>query len=257
MQITHKRACSRRAALARIVLVRDRMTSSRVVLASLLLLVGCNGGGVDEAMLGDQSFEITEQCSVDGTCTPQCVDTTCNTCQGGQPPSEGGCWITGIGYVNDPDGKDNFGGNGMPMKTGNIRGEWEHDDHGTGDKFHGRVHYLACFHVAEPGPGVPSGSDHSFNLNQAYYGGPGRWFEPGTGWQDGYWFDVFAEDHGEPGNTDEYYFSVRKLDASGNVGPVLYQTGGVLGGGNFQIHPPNDGHPYTGGSVPAWVTLQP
>ena len=125
-----------------------------------------------------------------------------------------------------------------------------------GDKLHGKVMYLSCRHVDEPGPGQPSGPDHTFNINQAYYGGPGRWYEPATGWQEGYWFDVMAEDHGEPGKTDEYYFTMRKMDASGAVGPVLHQTGGVLGGGNFQIHPPNDGHPYTGGSLPAWVPLQ-
>jgi hypothetical protein len=222
-----------------------------------LLLFGC-GESIDDAMLGDRSFMITEDCSgSDASCQPTCVDTTCDVCHGSQPPSDGGCWITGIGYIVDADGHDNFGGNGMPMKAGYVRGEWEHDDHGTGDKFHGKVSYLYCQHVDEPGPGVPNGSNHDFNLNQAYYGGAGRWFEPGTGWQDGYWFDVMAEDHGEPGNTDEYYFTVRRITGPGQVGPVLYSTGNVLGGGNFQIHPSNDGHPSTSGTIPSWVSLQP
>jgi hypothetical protein len=228
-----------------------------LVLTCAVLLPAC-ADSTDPALLGDRSFALTEQCSADGSsCVPVCEDTYCNVCKGSQPPSDGGCWITGIGYVNDPDGRDNFGGNGMPMKAGYLRGQWEHDDHGTGDKFHGSIGYLSCRHVDEPGPGVPSGSDHSFTFNQAYYGGPGRWFQPGVGWQDGYWFDVMAEDHGEPGSSDEYYFSVRRMLDSTNVGPVLYSTGGVLGGGNFQIHPPNDGHPFSQGTIPAWVTLQP
>jgi hypothetical protein len=208
-------------------------------------------------LLGDTSFAITQSCSSDGSCTPQCDDITCQTCEGGTPPSAGGCWVTGIGYVVDADGKDNFGGNGMPMKAGYIRGEWEHRDHGTSNKLHGKIAYLMCRHVDEPGPGQPSGSDHTFNINQAYYGGEGRWYTQGTGWSDGYWFDIMAEDHGEPGSADEYYFSVRQITGPGQVGPIIYQTGGVLGGGNFQIHPPNDGHPFTMGSTPSWVTLQP
>ncbi|MBS1119081.1 MAG: hypothetical protein H6Q90_1309 [Deltaproteobacteria bacterium] len=234
---------------------------SLLLLPWLLLPLGCGGGDttVDESMLGDLAFNITQDCGGgDGTtCEPVCEDTYCEVCEDSEPPASGGCFVTGIGYLTDADGRDNFGGNGMPMKAGNIRGEWEHDDHGTGDKFHGNVGYLVCRHVDEPGPGQPSGPDHNFTINQAYYGGPGRWFEPGTGWQDGYWFDVMAEDHGEPGKTDEYYFSVRKLDASGQVGGVIYETGGILSGGNFQIHPPNDGHPFTGGTLPQWVPLQP
>jgi len=220
----------------------------------LLLPLGC-GESIDEGLLGDTSFRLTQDCEGE-TCTPRCEETWCEMCDEGQPPTDGGCWITGIGYLNTSDGKDNFGGNGMPMKAGYIRGEWEHQDHGTGDKIHGTVAYLVCRHVDEPGPGQPSGPDHNFNINQAYYGGPGRWYEPGKGWSEGYWFDVMAEDHGEPGKTDEYFFSVRQMDATGAVGPVIYQAGGVLGGGNFQIHPPNTGHPYTTGTLPQWVPLQ-
>jgi len=220
-----------------------------LVLPWLICLAGCDDS-VDEGLLGDLSFKITQEC-FDSSCQGQCEDTYCDVCHDDQPPEYGGCFITGIGFLVDSDGKDNFGGNGMPMKTGRIRGEWEHQDHGTSSKLHGQVAYLMCRHVDEPGPDVPKAS-----VNQAYYGGPGRFYTPEAGWVEGYWFDVMAEDHGEPGKTDEYYFTMRKMDASGAVGPVLYQTGGVLGGGNFQIHPPNDGHPYTGGALPAWVPLQ-
>jgi hypothetical protein len=225
---------------------------------SALLAIACGGETTDPGLLGDLSFRITQYCDGDGACEPpECENVDCTTCDDGTPPTAGGCWITGIGFLVDSGGKDNFGGNGMPMKAGYIRGEWEHQDHATGDKLHGRIRYLSCRQVDEPGPGVPNGPNHDFKINQAYYGGAGRWYTPATGWQEGYWFDVMAEDHGEPGKTDEYYFNVRTMDAAGNVGPVIYSTGGVLGGGNFQIHPPNTGHPFTLGTLPAWVPLQP
>lgn len=220
----------------------------RAVLISVLFL-GCSGGD-EEPLMGDLSFRITQECTEDGaTCEPVCEDTYCEICEHSDPPSEGGCWITGIGYLVDSDGKDNFGGNGMPMKEGYLRGEWEHVDHGTGNKFHGTIGYLVCRHVDEPGPGVPRAT-----ANQTYYGGVGRWFDAATGtWSEGYWFDVMAEDHGEPGKTDEYYFTARLMSTN----TVIYATGGILGGGNFQVHPPNSGHPFTQGTLPAWVSLQP
>lgn len=225
----------------------------RSSLLLLTFLIAC-GAGDDDELVGDTSFRITQECTDDGAaCEPVCEDTWCDVCEESEPPAEGGCWITGIGFLIDTDGtKDNFGGNGMPMKAGFLRGEWQHVDHATNNKFHGNVGYLVCRRVDEPGPGVPNGPNHDFDINQTYYGGPGRWYEPATGWQEGYWFDVMAEDHGEPGKTDEYYFRVRRMD---NPAVVIYQAGGVLGGGNFQVHPPNNGHPYTKGSLPAWVML--
>lgn len=218
----------------------------------LLFAAAACGTGSDEPLVGDTSFRITQECPEDGSeCEPICEDTWCEICEESEPPSDGGCWITGIGHLVDTDGtKDNFGGNGMPMKAGYLRGQWEHVDHATGRKFHGTVAYLVCREVAGPGPDVPKAVP-----NQAYYGGPGRVFDPATRtWQDGFWFDVMAEDHGEPGKLDEYYFSVR---SASNTATALYETGGILGGGNFQIHPPNNGHPFTNGTLPAWVSLQP
>jgi len=236
---------------------RRALTISTVSLslAWFLLVPGCND--VDEGLYGDTSFRITEEC-FDNVCEPECEDVSCDVCEDSNPPSDGGCWITGIGYVNDPDGRDNFGGNGMPMKAGYLRGEWEHVDHGTGVKYHGKIAYLFCQHVDEAGPEQPSGPDHDLSMNQAYYGGPGKRYTPGVGWEEGFWFDVMAEDHGEPGKSDEYYFSVRPYDMTVlQAGATEYSTGGVLGGGNFQIHPPNAGHPFIEGELPSWVTLQP
>jgi len=243
-----------------------------LVSLSIILLGGCSGDITGDDFTGDHSFSITQGCPDTEICFPTCTNNgPDNVCGNSLAPSAGGCWITGIGFIVDADGHDNFGGNGMPMKDGTIRGEWEHVDHGTGDKFHGQVHYLFCRHVPEPGPGQPSGPSHMFDINQAYYGGPGRWFTPTDGWKDGYWFDVMAEDHGEPGNQpgpgqhgsmgpDEYYFTARIIQGdlqSGSVVMDVYSTGGPLEGGNFQIHPPNTGHPYTSGTLPNWVTLAP
>jgi hypothetical protein len=240
--------------------------------------------------LGQSGFSITEYCPPtlfqdmglpDGSpdmAAPGCTLTCQNTGSTDQcgtttppaplPPEQGGCWITGGGFIVDADGNDSFGGNGMPMKDGTIRGEWEHVDHGTNDKLHGQVRYLVCRHVPEPGPGNPSGPSHNFDINQAYYGGPARWFTPAAGWQDGYWFDVMAEDHGEPGNKpgpgnhgsmgpDYYHFTARKMTGASQSGEVVYDTAGDFQGGNFQIHPPNGGHPFTTGTLPSWVMYQP
>jgi hypothetical protein len=196
-------------------------------------------------------------CPSDRSCTPSCENTgSSDDCGGSTPPVQGGCWVTGGGYVSDVDGIDTFGGNGMPMKSGAVRGEWEHQDHGTQRKAHGQVRYLVCRHVDEPGPGQPSGPTHQFTMNQVYFGGPARWFDGGR-WSNGFWFDVMAEDHGEPGKQDFYHFTLRRFASATQSGPVVYDTAGTLGGGNVQIHPPNNGHPYNGGALPAWVQLQP
>lgn len=199
-----------------------------------------------------------------GACVPTPVSSLYEDCV---PPQEGGCWITGGGFVVDADGNDSFGGNGMPMKDGTIRGEWEHVDHGTGNKVHGQVNYLVCRHVDEPGPGQPSGPSKKFDINQAYFGGPARWFTNGA-WSDGYWFDIMAEDHGEPGNKpgpgkhgsagpDYYHLTVMQMQGANQSGVVVYDVLGTFEGGNFQIHPSNTGHPSTAGTLPSWVQLQP
>jgi hypothetical protein len=185
-----------------------------------------------------------------GACVP---DGTVEDCV---PPDQGGCWVTGGGFIIDSDGKDTFGGNGMPMKSGVVRGQWEHQDHGTGDMMHGQVAYLYCRKVAGAGPGHPNGPQHTFDLNQVYYGGPGRWSVGGV-WSDGYWFDIVAEDHGEPGRSDFYQITIRKYVGQNQSGPIVYQTSGDLAGGNIQLHPPNAGHPFSSPAMPPWVALQP
>ena len=231
---------------------------------------GGSGGGFDcEAQNGAINCHHTD-------CVPGTHEAPCGACvpNGGQPdndcvpPANGGCWITGGGFIEDADGKDSYGGNGMPMKDGTIRGQWEHQDHGTGNNMHGEVTYLVCRHVDEPGPGNPSGPKHDFNINQAYYGGPARFASPQGNWAEGYWFDVMLEDHGEPGNKpgpgnhgskgpDYYHITIRQMTGQNQSGIVVYDTEGDIVGGNLQIHPPNNGHPFTSSSLPSWVSWQP
>jgi len=40
-------------------------------------------------------------------------------------------------------------------------------------------------------------------------------------------------------------------------GATVYETKGVLEGGNIQMHPPNNGHPYTPMALPNWVAFEP
>ncbi len=216
--------------------------------------------------------------------TPDCAKGThasaCGACvsdgEAGDcvPPSEGGCWVTGGGFVVGPnlttgapaDGHDNFGGNAKPMKDGRIQGHWNHVDHGTGNHSKGRPEYIFCRHVDEPGPGGP-GAKKGFSMNQVYFGGPAEWRSQGA-WASGYWFDVVAKDHGEPGSVphakngrmpDTYHYTIRLMtDPARKVsGSITYETKGVLQGGNIQMHPPNGGHPYTPMAMPSWVSLEP
>lgn len=152
------------------------------------------------------------------------------------------------------------------MKRGGLQGHWNHVDHGTGHHLDGDVQYLVCRHANEPGPSNPGGKK-GFDINVAYFGGPAR-FQVGGTWEEGYWYDVEARDHGEPGSSaaakkgqmaDTYNVTIRKqADVTAGVsGVIVYQTGASLSGGNIQIHPPNQGHPTSTSQAPAWVTVMP
>ena len=70
-----------------------------------------------------------------------------------------------------------------------------------------------------------------------------------------------AEDHGEgkgakAGGPDYYHITIRKISGAGQSGTIVYDTERDMSGGNIQIHPPNNGHPYTSSSLPPWVSLQ-
>jgi hypothetical protein len=209
-------------------------------------------------------------------CVPGTHPAPCGACvpdasgaeQDCQPPSTGGCWFTGGGFVLSNDGKDNMGGNAKGMKDGRIQGHWNHVDHGTGNHVLGKPSYLVCRTAAGPGPSQPGGKK-GLTANQVYFGGEARWRSNGA-WADGYWFDVVAEDHGEPGNVksggvtnkgtmpDWYHITVRQQSnpTTGVSGAVVYEVSGSIEGGNFQLHPPNNGHPYNASPLPAWVKLE-
>ena len=223
---------------------------------------------------GNRSCESVPDCaegthpSACGACVPDGESGDC------VPPSAGGCWVTGGGFIVGPnvtpgaeaDGHDNFGGNAKPMKDGRIQGHWNHVDHGTGNHAKGKPEYIVCRRVDEPGPGQPGGKK-GFTMNQVYFGGPAEWRSNGT-WASGYWFDVVAKDHGEPGSVphaknggmpDTYHFTIRLMDDPKKEvsGATVYETKGVLEGGNIQMHPPNNGHPYTPMALPNWVAFEP
>jgi hypothetical protein len=164
--------------------------------------------------------------------------------------------VTGGGFVT-ANGRDNFGGNAKPMKDGRIQGEWTHEGHANKNDAKGKPSYLFCRHVDEPGPDQPGGKK-GLVANQVYFGGPADW-RADKEWASGYWFDVVAKDHGEPGATDTYHLTVRKMVDAENMisGAVVYEVAGTLAGGNIQIHPPNAGHPGFQSALPSWVSLEP
>lgn len=199
-------------------------------------------------------------------------------------PNDGGCWVTGGGFIVSKnnltgaaaDGHDNYGGNAKPMKDGRIQGHWNHVDHGTKNHAKGKPEYIVCRKIAdEPGPAQP-GCKKGYCMNQVYFGGHAEWRDHAKGvWESGYWFDVVAKDHGEPGSQphaknegfpDTYHFTIRKIDDANAQasGTVVYEVGrdsvkggdGIIVGGNIQIHPPNNGHPYTAMTLPSWVKFE-
>src|SRR5262245_17405108 len=156
---------------------------------------------------------------------------------------EGGCWITGGGHIGDKDShggagkndQDSFGFNAMGMKHGYVRGELQNTTH-LGDDFHGQATWIRCWKDSGTGPEVPKAIP-----NNAEWGGTGVWNH-----EAGYTWKAHLADRAEGGShRDEYELWVWKGEQL-----VYSQTAAddlVITGGNFQIHPPNGGHPYLGG----------
>jgi hypothetical protein len=244
-----------------------------------------SGGGSGSQGKGKGKGPKKFKCHKDNKGNKKCT-TTSPTCNPGHVPSqsEGGCWITGGGFIVAPNdltgapadgnGHDNFGGNAKTLKDGRMQGHWNHVDHGTQNHAKGKPEYLVCRHVDEPGPGQPGGKK-GFNINQVYFGGHAEWRDAKAGtWASGYWFDVVVKDHGEPGSKphvknggmpDTYHFTIRKIDDANAQasGTVVYEVGrpanahGELIGGNIQIHPPNPGRGPNNTQLPAWVSYEP
>ncbi len=239
----------------------------QLVAIAVALAIGACGGSVVDDDAASTTFPMLGDCTdvPEGTaCLPETPPPDL------KPPEEGGCWVTGIGTFGKGDTRDSFGGNGMTMKDGSVRGEWNHVDHldesgkqkNGQNHFHGVVTYLSCkLYPTLAGPDVPKAVP-----NYAIWGGTGSY-----NGVDGYTFEVHAFDHSEPGtHHDRYQIEVKDpagalvLHADGTgtyntppntkgcleditvTDPALAWVAamGCLSGGNFQIHPPNAGHPY-------------
>lgn len=243
------------------------------------------GGGSGKEFTCTKDEHGNKSCVSSPQCAPGTHPSPCGACVSDSdgtadcvPPGEGGCWVTGGGFIDaaslappgPADGHDNFGGNAKPMKRGDVSGHWNHVDHGTGNHALGRPEYIMCRTVEGAGPGQPGGKK-VLVANQVYFGGHAQWRTAADAtWRDGFWFDVVAEDHGEPGNTsakkgsgatnaDSYHFTLRQLSDPTKLvsGPVVYETRGDLVGGNIQLHPSNGGHPSASSPLPSWVSLEP
>ncbi len=167
------------------------------------------------------------------------------------------CRISGIGTLGGDSQRDSFGGNVMPMKTGTLTGQWTHIAHDSEVIFHGEVHYVTCKRFETlSGPEVPAAYP-----NYANFGGTGEF-----NGEEGYFFDVRVFDHGEPGIyrdrysidiydpgkvlvyhadgriTRDFHDCLEDPSVPSDLGWVLDL--GCISGGNIQIHPPNEGHPF-------------
>jgi hypothetical protein len=144
---------------------------------------------------------------------------------------EGGCYITGGSYIEIGEGQgDSSGGNAMGMKDGSVRGKWQHTTH-SGDVFNGKATWLRCWHDGGSGPEVPRAEP-----NIAEGGGYGQW-----NGMEGYTFVVLATDRSEGGIGSDSY-SIQVFDSAG---ALVYEVDAPISAGNIQIHPLNQGHPYT------------
>lgn len=176
----------------------------------------------------------------------------------------GGCFVTGIGQIGvDANGngisdtpgaglanQDTFGGVASGMKDGSVRGQWQNTTHleDYNSIFHGQVEFLYCWNDGAPGPDVPRSYP-----NRAVFGGPGMLDN-----EEGYLFIVSAADYKEGGDfndadiRDAYaitiYFDVDGDGVATSADNIVYEETDCVFG-NFQIHPPNNGHPYIGGEL--------
>ena len=208
-----------------------------------LALAGCVGsidsggasGSAAEA-LGMQCLDASTYCALGDLGNDEAQDL-----------ASGGCWITGGGHIGDSSShggagqndQDSFGFNAMGMKDGTVRGELQDTTH-LGDVFHGEATWIHCWKDDGIGPEVP----HAIP-NNAEWGGTGEWNHAA-----GHTWRAHLADRAEGGSHQDEY----ELYVFGPDGALVYsQTAAqdlVITGGNFQIHPPNAGHPYTAGPIP-------
>ncbi len=140
----------------------------------------------------------------------------------GPPPAAVPCRVTGGGQIVEGARPDSFGGNAQPFRGGML-GHWNHVTHDDGHLI-GRPTSIECFNVAGDPADPPSAP-----ANAARFTGTGRFGgETCT-------FEVYVEDHGEPGTDDVYEIDIDCPTQS-------YSAGGTLLHGNIQIHAVPPGH---------------
>lgn len=228
-----------------------------------LFAVGCLGT-IDSDTTKEDIYQIfqTGEAAIDGADGAELIPVP-----PGAQPDQGGCWVTGIGHIgsdlnnngiSDKPGagvanQDSYGGNAMGMKDGRVRGQWQNTTHleGSKSKFHGQAVFLYCWNDGGPGPDVPKAEP-----NRAIWGGPGKWDH-----QEGYLFIVSAADYkegkekGDADIRDAYaitvYFDVDGDGRATGADQIVYEESDCVFG-NFQIHPPNQGHPY----IPSEMTSE-
>ncbi len=115
--------------------------------------------------------------------------------------------VTGGGWINGANGKSNFGFNAKDKK-GVVTGRITYDANNGGTKLKGTVNSLRVTGTRAEFGGV------------CEYGGSAN-----------HTFKVVVEDNGEPGSNDRFTIEVFNL-----AGIRVHSAGGVLGGGNIQIH---------------------
>ena len=212
---------------------RIRRAALVALMAACVALAGCMATVTEEGSVGSTDQALN------------CLDTSePELCNYSREDSPGGCFVTGIGHIGDADNhpgagranQDSFGGNAMGMKDGSVRGQWQNTTH-LGDLFHGSVSWLRCWKDEGIGPEVPRAIP-----NNAEWGGVGVWNH-----EEGYGFRIHAADRAEGGHhIDEYEIWIWSPDDE-----LVYTESEIIDGGNFQIHPPNAGHPYTTDYTPA------
>ena len=161
--------------------------------------------------------------------------------------SAAGCFVIGGGNLANGN---SFGGNVMGMKDGRVRGEWQHTNGAYA--FHGYAEFLYSYHDGGSGPEVPRAYP-----NRAIFGGMGT-----LQGQPGYLWIVAVADYKEgkesedAGLSDAYGICIyRDVDGDGiatAADEIVYELYECVSGGNVQLIPPTDGHPY----VPCVLTAE-
>lgn len=132
------------------------------------------------------------------------------------------CRVAGGGALDpEGDGADHWGGNAQPDGSG-ARGHVSHHT-ADGDHLRGTPSYLRC-RMNGGGPADPPVAP----ANLTTWGGTGTWNGESVYWE------VYAEDRGEP-NTRDFYSLCVSTTAANDCD--IYYTGGTLTSGNYQILP--------------------